>query len=398
MSVTDSSTTANLLAAVEEGDRDAVNQLLALHRGYLKRIIDVRLDPCLRGRIDPSDIVQETLVVASRRIKDFLSRRPTSFRIWLRRKALERLIDERRFHRRQKRDVANEVIFNDASSMAIAQGFMGGSASCRAMRHELLNQVRSVMEQLSATDREVLLLRHAEELSNEEAADVLEITPKQPVLVTAEPFCAFRLNCESGECEPIEKTGKSKMNDSVSMVTENAARLGQAANEFFEAVSRGEKPSVIEFAKRFPDIAEHIRRTFPALLLVGDATIGDTGEVVSPHDAADKNLGDFRIVRELGRGGMGTVFEAEQLTMGRHVALKVLPFAALAHEKSLQRFRNEVRAAAALDHPHIVSVYSVGEERGIHYYAMQLIRGQTLADMIEERRKGEGIRANGLGV
>ena len=84
---------------------------------------------------------------------------------------------------------------------------------------------------------------------------------------------------------------------------------------------------------------------------------------------------------------MGTVFEAEQISMGRHVALKVLPFAALVNETSLQRFRNEVRAAAALNHPHIVPVYSIGEERGVHFYAMQLIRGRTLADMIDELRK-----------
>ena len=80
------------------------------------------------------------------------------------------------------------------------------------------------------------------------------------------------------------------------------------------------------------------------------------------------------------------MFEAEQLSMGRRVALKILPFAALRTKSSLQRFRNEVRAAAALDHPHIVSIYSVGEERGIHYFAMQLIRGQTLADLIEQLR------------
>ena len=95
-------------------------------------------------------------------------------------------------------------------------------------------------------------------------------------------------------------------------------------------------------------------------------------------------VGDFRLIRELGSGGMGTVFEAEQRSMGRRVALKILPFAALANEKSLKRFQNEVRAAAALDHPHIVSVYSIGEDRGIHYFAMQLIRGHTLADFIAE--------------
>ncbi len=138
----------------------------------------MRLNPDLRGRIDPSDVVQETLIVASRRIKDFLARRPTSFRIWLRRKALERLVDERRFHHRKKRDVTNEVWISDASSIAIARGLMGDSVSQRSMRHELLIQVRAAMERLSATDREVLLLRHAEELTNVEASEVLEIDPK----------------------------------------------------------------------------------------------------------------------------------------------------------------------------------------------------------------------------
>ena len=106
-----------------------------------------------------------------------------------------------------------------------------------------------------------------------------------------------------------------------------------------------------------------------------------------------QQLGDFRLIRELGRGGMGTVYEAEQLSIGRRVALKVLPFAALVQESSLQRFRNEARAAAALDHPHIVSIYTVGEERGVHHYAMQLIRGQTLADLIDELRGTKSRRS-----
>ena len=111
------------------------------------------------------------------------------------------------------------------------------------------------------------------------------------------------------------------------------------------------------------------------------------------EDPPPRILGDFRIVRELGRGGMGTVFEAEQISMGRRVALKVLPFAALVQDKSLQRFRNEVRAAAALDDPHIVSIYSVGEERGVHFFAMQLIRGQTLADAITQLRNAEQAKS-----
>ena len=106
-------------------------------------------------------------------------------------------------------------------------------------------------------------------------------------------------------------------------------------------------------------------------------------EEVTPN----RTLGDFRIIREIGRGGMGVVYEAEQLSIKRSVALKVLPFAALVDGRAIQRFKNEVAAVATLEHPHIVSVYAVGEERGIHYYAMRLIRGQSLATVIHELQK-----------
>src|SRR5262249_37362329 len=97
-------------------------------------------------------------------------------------------------------------------------------------------------------------------------------------------------------------------------------------------------------------------------------------------------LGDFRIVCEIGRGGMGVVYEAVQLSLGRRVALKVLPFAAALDARQLQRFQNEAQAAACLHHTNIVPVYAVGCERGVHYYAMQLIEGQNLADLIRQMR------------
>src|SRR5262249_43991983 len=94
----------------------------------------------------------------------------------------------------------------------------------------------------------------------------------------------------------------------------------------------------------------------------------------------------FRIVREVGRGGMGVVYEAEQLSLGRRVALKVLPLAAALDGRHLQRFKNEAQAAANLHHTNIVPVYAVGCERSVHYYAMQFIDGQTLATMIARLR------------
>src|SRR5262245_24531844 len=97
-------------------------------------------------------------------------------------------------------------------------------------------------------------------------------------------------------------------------------------------------------------------------------------------------LGDFRILREVGRGGMGIVYEAEQISLGRHVALKVLPFAATMDPRQLQRFKNEAHAAAQLHHTNIVPVHFVGCERGVHFYAMQFIEGHSLAELVAQFR------------
>jgi hypothetical protein len=102
-------------------------------------------------------------------------------------------------------------------------------------------------------------------------------------------------------------------------------------------------------------------------------------------------LGDYRIIQEIGRGGMGVVYEAEQTSLGRHVALKVLPFTSMLDKTQLARFKNEARAAASLDHPNVVHVHSVGSERGVHYYAMQLIDGQTVGEVITAERRRRGL-------
>ena len=114
---------------------------------------------------------------------------------------------------------------------------------------------------------------------------------------------------------------------------------------------------------------------------------GVAGPASLDSSQSPKQLGDFRIVREIGRGGMGIVFEAHQISLGRRIALKVLPFASLLDERQLKRFRNEARAAAMLKHPNIVSVYSVGCERGVHYYAMEFVEGASLAEIISDLEK-----------
>ena len=100
----------------------------------------------------------------------------------------------------------------------------------------------------------------------------------------------------------------------------------------------------------------------------------------------DRCLGEFQIIREIGRGGMGVVYEAEQHTLGRRVALKVMPFAAILAPRQLERFKLEAKAAAMLHHTNIVPVYSVGSDRGVHYYAMQYIEGCSCAAVVQQLR------------
>jgi eukaryotic-like serine/threonine-protein kinase len=110
-------------------------------------------------------------------------------------------------------------------------------------------------------------------------------------------------------------------------------------------------------------------------------------------DGEERCLGDFRLLHEIGRGGMGIVYEAQQISLGRRVALKVLPFAAMLDARQIARFHHEAKAAAQLLHPNIVSVFAIGVERGVHYYAMQLIDGQPLDRAIDQlRRAGTAAR------
>jgi serine/threonine protein kinase len=122
------------------------------------------------------------------------------------------------------------------------------------------------------------------------------------------------------------------------------------------------------------------------------AFLGASHGTLNPSTDSLGQLGEFRLLREVGRGGMGVVYEAEQLTLRRRVALKVLPFAAAIDPRQIQRFKNEALAAANLRHANIVPVHAVGVELGVHYYAMQFIEGQSLATLIEELRRLEHQR------
>lgn len=177
-SVNDSNRTQDLLQRIRGGDRAAREELLELHRNYLRRVIDLRISPELRRRVDPSDVVQETQMISDRRLNDYLRREPMPFRLWLRKTAIEQLIAEHRRHvGAQKRSVMREVPISDVSSIAIAESLLRGGPSAQMAARERTEAIQSAMLELNENDQEVLLLRHAEGLSNAEAAEVLQIDP-----------------------------------------------------------------------------------------------------------------------------------------------------------------------------------------------------------------------------
>jgi serine/threonine protein kinase/Flp pilus assembly protein TadD len=202
----------------------------------------------------------------------------------------------------------------------------------------------------------------------------------------------------------MRQTQDSPLKDAVRLNTpakETPVRLEdsaviQAVQEYLAALEAGRKPDRREFLDRYPGIADALAECLDALEFMQTAApqvqpAADSPQPSSEGLYAGTPLGDFRIIREIGRGGMGVVYEAEQVSLGRRVALKVLPFAATLDPKQLQRFKNEAQAAAYLHHTHIVPVHYVGCERGVHFYAMQHIEGQTLATLIRELRLLAGV-------
>ena len=173
--------TEELLDRAGRGDPAATDQLLERHRPRLRRMVAVRLDPRLAARVDPSNVVQDTLADAARRLPDYLRQRPVPFYPWLRRLAADRLTALYRRHvRAASRSVELEEPppLSDRSALALAERLFarGSSPSARLHRQERRDRVRAALAVLSERDREVLVLRHLEQLSAREIAGVLGLT------------------------------------------------------------------------------------------------------------------------------------------------------------------------------------------------------------------------------
>ena len=161
----------------------------------------------------------------------------------------------------------------------------------------------------------------------------------------------------------------------------SAAELVRVLDRYLADLQAGNAPDRARLLEAHPDLAGRLEQCLAGIEFVHRAARAeDDGE-------GPARLGDFRIVREVGRGGMGVVYEAEQVSLGRMVALKVLRFGAVADAEAMDRFRREAETVARLHHTNIVPIFAVGEHRGVNYYAMQFIEGRSLADVAEEARR-----------
>jgi WD40 repeat protein len=172
--------------------------------------------------------------------------------------------------------------------------------------------------------------------------------------------------------------------------------LAELADDFTARVRRGELPAIEEYTARHPELAERIRALFPTLLLLEGMARG--GGEATPTGSVEltpgSQFGPYAIISEIGRGGMGIVYEALHLTLNRRVALKVLPLSGPQSPKQLERFLREARTAAGLHHTNIVPVFDVGQVGGTPYYAMQRIHGSGLDALLRDLIRPPSTDAN----
>ena len=386
-----------------QGDGRCLEELFTRYRPRLKRMVKLRLDPRVQGRVDPSDVLQQAYLDSCRRLADYLREPALPFFLWLRQLAGHRLELAHRQHLGPEAAGAGRELslyrgaLPEAPAAALAAGLLGKAAAPASRRPGSGSKVRiqEALNGMDALDREVLALRHFEQLSTAETALVLGLTESAAgnrYLRALERLAGSCRQLPTPVDRPPEPTRPCLPTTPPSTPSTRSARSPTSSSPGTGAAKVRPSPTMPSATPSTPSGSSEL---FPMLLAMEEA--GADGSLGGHHrpgrSAADgagpslDRVGDYRLLREVGRGGMGIVYEAEQVSLGRHVALKVLPLHAARGGSGLERFRREARAAARLHHTNIVPVFEVGQDGDACFYAMQFIEGQPLDQVLDEVRE-----------
>ncbi|TWU48352.1 serine/threonine-protein kinase [Rubripirellula reticaptiva] len=179
------------------------------------------------------------------------------------------------------------------------------------------------------------------------------------------------------------------------LTKDQQTRLTDLLDLYLRSLEDGQRLDAEQLTQANPDLADVFNAYLEKLDALYGVAVGFQGPAQTEASvlSGSMTLGEFTIHREIGRGGMGVVYEASQKSLDRRVAIKLLPLASLLDSRQIARFKNEAHAAGLLQHPNIVPIHSVGSERGVHYYAMQFIEGISMdAWCAGQRREANGLQ------
>ena len=383
-------TPEGMLRTAKEGGPAERGALLDQYRNYLRLLARVHVGPKLQGKVDASDVVQDTLLDAHEHFGRFSGTSERQLVHWLRTILAARVANLLRHYFGTKgRDIRLErrleLDLNRASSVLEADFADSVSTPSQgASRREQQVILADALEQLPADYRDVIVLRHLEDLPFSAVAARMNRSLDSVEKLWVRGLAQLR--------RILGPTSKIRGEPDVLSPEEHPddGRLSKVAQEYLADLESGKSPDRRTFLDRYPDLGDDLEACLETIDQLHRVKLPRPLAAPSEGPVPGEPLGDFQILREIGRGGMGIVYEATQLSLGRRVALKVLPFAATFDSKHLQRFQNEAKAAAQLHHTNIVPVYAVGCERGVHFYAMQMIEGQSLAQVIRYIRSAAG--------
>ncbi len=376
--------------------------LLEKHRGPVRRLVEMRLDRKVQQRVDVSDVVQDVMIEASGRLEKYLDDPAMAFHLWLRQIAWDRIIDTYRRHRvSAKRNMDREQPMSvpagaDQSTMELAVQLCdpGLTPAAAATQREIASKVEAVIEMLSEQDREIILMRHYEHLSNLEIAEVLKLNPpaaSMRYLVRRAP--ATRIARANRRSTPVAGIA---VNDSaavrLSQIVINGWRM--LCRESTDAVCRGEIVDFERCAGNILILADELRQLWGAILVTDTAgAASDQGldrYRQSPSRWRSLEVAHDRRRLRVDRGTRsrrhGRRVSRRQISLDREVAVKMILRGRLASDVDLQRFLAEATATARLEHPNIVPVYEVGDIDGRPFFSMQFVDGQTLAERVASDR------------